>query len=765
MPVAKRPTRWTTAASALLWWPMFSFAQTAELEVYKFADLDITGTANVIEEGLNGWTFTVFDNTDPDNAVEISSGVTADRTFPDGTTEPGWVTFDLPEGQYRVCETLPTSSEWVNTGNLCQQANVVLASDPVPGPETATITANGSSYRVDLVAQQDDTWTYQVTELGGTSLESWGFTDFGSCSGNIVSVTPVPFFDAPFAALLWETPAFDGSGEFSITLDGIYPADTVTAEATGGNSTGDAAIRGPNCMSNRNVVAFGNTRPVTNLIVEKYADLDQNGSRGADEPGLNGWEFVVTDSDDTIVAVDTSSTTPASEDGMVILRLPPGDYEVCETPQGNWINTDPGTEPVCQSVTLAEEGAVLDEPGAISGFISPPNFVVEFISRVGATWSYRAGETGFFDVNHWNLGIASCLDNIIATSPAGASLGIDDSVGGFEGVRWDIGPDFDPGVFSITLDADYPSAPVDILASADGTFDTDTIIGPNCAVAPRGETRLSFGNYFDAANAATGTRHAAVVLDRTGSMLVFRSTGATRCGDALALARTDVESFFLANPEAEGSSLAVFVFGGMGVVNLTGGFVDEATALAALDQLSPIGCSGFTPLADALCEASDTLAQTFPASEPGDLLLAASSDGGENASAGICAGPYSAADLPPYTPGSWQNRVFEKLSAQSVVDVRFWDNFASVTRSARKIAGDPPVPAAPSDAVTKAVTDLNFFQALAQATGGNFSRMPDGTRNTPPRQPVAIPTLSATAMVVLLSLLGLGGLLAVRRRG
>lgn len=264
-------------------------------------------------------------------------------------------------------------------------------------------------------------------------------------------------------------------------------------------------------------------------------------------------------------------------------------------------------------------------------------------------------------------------------------------------------------------------------------------------------------SWTSTAVAQTATQ-AAVVLDRTGSMLLGRSTGNTRCEDALALAEADVESFFLANPEAGGSSVAIFIFGGMGVENLTGGFVNEANALAALAQLDPVGCDGATPLADALCEASDSLAQTFPNAAPGDLLLAVSSDGGENNSTGICSGPDSAASTVPYSPGSWQNLVFAKLSVQSVIDVRYWDDFASVNRRTTKIAGDPPVPAQAARDSLKTPTDLSFFQALTNATGGNFSRQADG-------QPVGIPTLSITSMGILLSLLGFGGWAALRRRG
>lgn len=93
----------------------------------------------------------------------------------------------------------------------------------------------------------------------------------------------------------------------------------------------------------------------------------------------------------------------------------------------------------------------------------------------------------------------------------------------------------------------------------------------------------------------------------------------------------------------------------------------------------------------------------------------------------------------------------------------FNDRTALHPRTTLKIAGDLPVAAALANAAN-AMTDLNFLHALAQAPGGSLSRLPDGPVPGASR-PIAISTLSTNAMVVLLSLCGLGGLLAIRRQG
>ncbi|HKV11659.1 MAG TPA: hypothetical protein VJ725_26170 [Thermoanaerobaculia bacterium] len=194
-----------------------------------------------------------------------------------------------------------------------------------------------------------------------------------------------------------------------------------------------------------------------------------------------------------------------------------------------------------------------------------------------------------------------------------------------------------------------------------------------------------------------------LLLDRTGSMsLAIRpATGNTRCRDALTIARQDARSFFASG----GSKAAVWSFSGDGIENLTGGFVSEAAVMAVLDSLPPEGCDGSTPLAEAICAASDELAAKFPEAPHGGRLLAISSDGGENDSSGQCEGPESLSG-PPYDPGSWQQKVRDKVIRQSTVISRFWNSLQK--RSFDVETGN----AKPED------SDLDFFTELAKTSGG-----------------------------------------------
>lgn len=111
-------------------------------------------------------------------------------------------------------------------------------------------------------------------------------------------------------------------------------------------------------------------------------------------------------------------------------------------------------------------------------------YTVELISQVGTTWTYRVTEVKGRDLSHWNLGIASCLDNIVSYNPtSGYENGTDGSTG-FVGVKWNTGGGFTSGDFSITLDNSYPTTTVQALVKAGSTSNTGAVLGPDCTTAP-----------------------------------------------------------------------------------------------------------------------------------------------------------------------------------------------------------------------------------------------------------------------------------------
>lgn len=247
-----------------------------------------------------------------------------------------------------------------------------------------------------------------------------------------------------------------------------------------------------------------------------------------------------------------------------------------------------------------------------------------------------------------------------------------------------------------------------------------------------------------------------VLLDRTGSMLVPRpSTGNSRCADALALARQDVDSFFDVYPESEGARLAIWTFAESAPAQLSD-FVGRSEAQAALAGLMPEGCAGSTPLAEALCATGDELIDGLPPLAHRTLMV--SSDGGENNSSGACAGPSSASG-PPFDPGSWQRKVTDQLRNQAVVQTRFW---GSVTRD--------PIDPETGEATLGGASDLGFFENLAAVTGGSSVAVGDNDPLPPPffgsgSGAVPIPALGPWGLLAIAVALALVAITKLRARG
>lgn len=368
-------------------------------------------------------------------------------------------------------------------------------------------------------------------------------------------------------------------------------------------------------------------------------------------------------------------------------------------------------------------------------------------------------------------------DDVVLTVDSGSGPFRVTSPDGGETLSGTVAVTWDPAG---TAAAPVGATAVDVWLSTDGgrTFPTllaagtandgsETVTLPAVSSArARIKVKGSGNVFFDLSDADftldAGVPQLLVLLDRTGSMLAVRpANGHSRCRDALELARADVASFFAAHPAAAGSTAAVWTFAGDAATDLTGGFVGETAALAALDALDPEGCDGVTPLAEALCAAGDTLAAAFPGAAPGELLLAVSSGGGENSSSGPCAG-FPSSGGPPFDPGSWQELAIARLAGLGVVLSRFW------TSVALRAPVDPETGRA--TAGLGGVTDADFFRHLAEVTGGSYVEVSDDSELPPPiltgdpPSPIEIPALGAGGLAALAAGLSLAGAALLRRR-
>jgi len=224
------------------------------------------------------------------------------------------------------------------------------------------------------------------------------------------------------------------------------------------------------------------------------------------------------------------------------------------------------------------------------------------------------------------------------------------------------------------------------------------------------------------ASIAFAQTEAVLLLDRSGSMLEIRNSGNTRCADALAQAKLDVRTFFRLNPETSGSRIQIWTFARAGIFPRSN-FVGQAEALASLDELTPDGCAGETPLATALCRLADHLQADYLAVPVVDRELWLSTDGGHNYNVGECSGADSGTEgsnCDDYETGSWQHNVCDNLRTQPqqvVVNVRFWE--AGGAFGVDSETGEPLNRIAASDPV--------FFDFLAQSSGGTYTSMEDCT--------------------------------------
>jgi Flp pilus assembly protein TadG len=107
-------------------------------------------------------------------------------------------------------------------------------------------------------------------------------------------------------------------------------------------------------------------------------------------------------------------------------------------------------------------------------------YTIEYVGRTGNTWTYRVTEEpGSSNLNHWLLGSATCLNNVVSTNPTGAALGVDGSTG-VPGIKWLTADDFSSGLFSFTLTGDFPPGTVQALAKSGSSYATVDMFGPIC---------------------------------------------------------------------------------------------------------------------------------------------------------------------------------------------------------------------------------------------------------------------------------------------
>lgn len=190
-------------------------------------------------------------------------------------------------------------------------------------------------------------------------------------------------------------------------------------------------------------------------------------------------------------------------------------------------------------------------------------------------------------------------------------------------------------------------------------------------------------------NVTAATPVMIVLLDYSKHMGV-----ASRWDDAVAMAKDDVKKFFA---QCSTGAVAVWTFGSEYPSNLTLGYVDQASAMLALDALPPLPSNETASLSAALCSSLLNLcsqsatggscspfSSIYPTPANGRILSIYSAGTHDSTFPNICSGPSDTnpshntciAGPSAYTVGTWQWFVCNFLSPTNpctAIFVRDWD--------------------------------------------------------------------------------------------
>lgn len=211
------------------------------------------------------------------------------------------------------------------------------------------------------------------------------------------------------------------------------------------------------------------------------------------------------------------------------------------------------------------------------------------------------------------------------------------------------------------------------------------------------------------ASAAHADRKMLVLIDASGSMSIVRADAQTRfeAAKARALDQIGVQAGIGLD------AVAVYTFSDTtSTLQTVGGFVDPNVAITAITNLDlfTVG-GGNTPLAGGMCDAVDAL-NAVTATEK---ILEVASDGEENftPSTHPCFGPFSTDPNPPYSTGSWQNLVFNKVAGAGIaVQIDLFDPGPITTFAARLAAVTDP-----EGTLTAQTRAVSAFSTMALAAG------------------------------------------------
>jgi len=227
----------------------------------------------------------------------------------------------------------------------------------VNGPENYSFPGEEAPGWINTSIQGGD---YVITESGGP--DHYELTYSGDCNSEgeltlehgenktcTLTNTYVPYCGDGEINQDWEQ-CDDGNN-----VDG----DGCSAECTIEPYCGDGEINQDweQCDDGNNVDGDGCSAQCSlengDLRIKKYNDLNGNGVKDGNDYYMTGWDFEVKQGS-TIVASGTTGDDPQYSPYLVFTDLPLGSYDVVETQQSGWMNTEPGDGTLTKTITVTD---------------------------------------------------------------------------------------------------------------------------------------------------------------------------------------------------------------------------------------------------------------------------------------------------------------------------------------------------------------------------------------------------------------------------
>ena len=150
------------------------------------------------------------------------------------------------------------------------------------------------------------------------------------------------------------------AGDYTITEVTPLPEGWQVDDLTCRNQDGPATVTYPTATSavvtlhegELVTCTFENSLMPGSIAALKYEDLNGNGQRDDGEPLLAGWDLFLDEGADGLPDDGETLVPTGDQDAVTFPDLMPGDYDVCEVLVSGWTNTEPGTTPPCETVTV-----------------------------------------------------------------------------------------------------------------------------------------------------------------------------------------------------------------------------------------------------------------------------------------------------------------------------------------------------------------------------------------------------------------------------